>query len=347
MTPGTPRFSVVLPVRNGASHLPAALDSLRAQTEPAWELIAVNDGSTDHTGEVLEAARQMDPRIRVLHTAPDGIVSALNRGLAEARAPWIARMDADDVAHPRRLEKQGAFLEAHPEIGLVSCQVAFGGDGARAGGYQRHVGWLNTLLSPHEIQQARFIESPLAHPTVVFRRDIPAALGAYRDGDFPEDYELWLRWLEAGVRMAKVPEVLLTWTDSPQRLSRTCRRYSVAAFYRIKAFYLARWLRTHLPDDRPVWIWGAGRVTRTRARPLWDEGIRPAGWIDIDARKIGRTHAGGPVRPPESLLARTTAASARRPFVLVYVGNWEAREIIGGWLDRHGFRPEDDYLLCA
>ena len=342
-----PRVSVVLPVRNGGRSLPAALASIQAQSDPNWELIVVDDGSTDDTPARLRAAARHDPRIRVFTLAPSGIVAALTLGLAKARAPLIARLDSDDVAHARRLELQGAFLESHPHIGLDSCRVEFGGDERAAGGYRRHVEWLNTVMAPNEIWRSRFIESPLAHPSVVFRRELVTQFGGYREGDFPEDYELWLRWLEAGVVMAKVPETLLTWNDSSARLSRTCPRYSVEAFYRLKARYLSRWLRKQLPASRPVWIWGAGRVTRTRVRWLLDHGVDPAGWIDIDPRKVGRTHAGRPVRAPESLRSFSSETQGRRPFVLVYVGSWEAREIITAWLKENGFGEETDYLVCA
>lgn len=335
-----PRVSVVLPVRNGSPHLAAALDSIRRQTERRWELIAVNDGSTDDTGQLLAETARQDPRVRVLTTPPQGIVSALNLGLSSARAPLIARMDADDTSHAERLEQQCDFLENRPELGLVSCLVEFGGHAAAAGGYRRHVTWLNSVVDPDDIRRKRFIESPLAHPSVVFRKSLIAQHGGYRDGCFPEDYDLWLRWLDAGVAMAKVPVTLLTWNDPPGRLSRTCPRYSVHAFYRTKARHVARWLRA-VPPGRPVWIWGAGRVTRQRADLLFDEGARAAGWIDIDPKKIGRAHAGLPVRAPDALL------QTPRPFVLAYVGSWDARDIISAWLQRHNFREEHDYLLCA
>jgi len=335
-----PRVSVVLPVRNGASSLSAAIDSIRAQTELRWELIVINDGSTDDTGQILADLANADPRIRVATTTPLGIVQALNLGVDHAHAPLIARMDADDVAHPRRLAMQCDYLDSHPEIGLVSCLVEFKSTAGAAGGYERHVTWLNSVRSPDEIRRQRFIESPMAHPSVVFRKSILNEHGGYHEGDFPEDYELWLRWLEAGVVMGKIPQTLITWNDGPGRLSRTCPRYSVDAFYRIKARYLARWVKS-CASGRPVWIWGAGRVTRRRAEWLLKEGVACAGWIDIDPRKIGKFHAERRVCSPESLL------SSPRPFVLAYVGSWEAREIIAGWLARNGFVEETDYLLCA
>ncbi len=328
-------------MRNAAPTLLRALDSLAAQTEQRWELVAINDGSTDESAAQLDDAARKDPRIRVIHTGPDGIVSALNRGLAAARTPLVARHDADDFAHRERLLRQCEYLDRHPDVGLVSCLVDFGEGAERGGGYRRHVDWLNQCRSPDAIRRGRFVEAPFAHPSVVFRRALVEQHGGYQEGDFPEDYDLWLRWLEAGVKMAKVEETLLHWVDSPARLSRISPRYAVPAFYRLKARYLARWLAQTIPRDRPLWIWGAGRVTRTRVQWLLDEGIQPAGWIDIDPRKIGRVHAGRPVCAPGAMPPNP------RPFVLAYVGSWDARSIIGDWLERHGYREEADYLHCA
>src|SRR6185436_16591977 len=114
-----------------------------------------------------------------------------------------------------------AFLRTSENrpIGLVGCLVEFGGDRSASEGYALHVDWINALTTPDEIALNRFVESPLAHPSVMFRRELVEKHGGYRAGDFPEDYELWLRWMEAGARMGKVPRVLLTWQDGPGRLS--------------------------------------------------------------------------------------------------------------------------------
>ena len=336
-----PAVSVLLPAFNAAASLPAALDSIRAQTFPDWELIAVDDGSTDGTLEVLRAAAARDSRVRVWPQPHAGLVAALNAGLGLARGGFIARMDADDVAHPERLAAQVAFLRAQPDLGLAGCLVAFGGDTARAAGYALHVDWLNALIEPEAIALNRFVESPFAHPSVLFRAGLVARLGGYRAGEFPEDYELWLRWLEAGVRMAKVPRVLLTWADPPGRLSRTDARYAPEAFYRCKAPFLARWLKAHVDPARPVWVWGAGRPTRQRAEWLVTHGVSIAGYLDIDPRKIGRVLQGRPVLGVDALRGR-----AREVFVLGYVAKRGARELARRHLQECDFVEGRDFLMA-
>ncbi len=336
-----PLVSVLLPVRNGATTLPAALRSLLAQTHPDFEIIAVDDGSNDATPEVLAGLAAATPRLRILTRAPEGLCAALNAGLAAARGRFVARLDADDVCHPERLAAQAAMLTARPELGLVGCLVEFGGDAGACAGYAHFVAWQNGLTEPGEIGLARFVESPLAHPSVMFRAGLPARFGAYRHGPFPEDYELWLRWLEAGVVMAKVPRVLLTWNDPPGRLSRTDPRYAPEAFYRVKAGYLARWLAANNPHHPEIWVVGAGRLTRKRADLLAEHGVRIAGYVDLDPRKVGRTVHGRPV------IHRLALPGPGERFLVSFVASRGARDEIEAFLTGRGHVPGRDFILAA
>lgn len=338
-----PRVSVLLPVQNAAARLPMALDSLFGQTMPDFEIVAVDDGSDDagDTWAVLAAAAGRDPRLRPLRLAHGGIAAALNAAMTFARGRYLARMDADDSCHPHRLERQAAFLDAHPEAGLVSCRVAFGGDPAAARGYLEHVRWANGVCTPEAIRLAVFRESPLPHPSVMFRTELPRLYGGYRQGDFPEDYELWLRWLDAGVAMAKLPETLLTWNDSPDRLSRVDPRYAAAAFHRIKAGFLARFLAAHNPFHPEVIVAGAGRITRRRACHLLGYGIRIAAWLDVDPRKINRMVAGRPVLPLERVPSPDACC------VLPYVASRGATDMLSAFLEARGFVLGRTYLPVA
>lgn len=339
-----PLVSVVLPVRNAGGTIGRAIASIRAQTLHAWELVAVDDGSTDGTGKQLAEIARSEPRLRVVSRPAEGLVPALNAGLAAAQAPLVARMDADDEAHPRRLEAQAAWLAeaAGRDLGLVGSLVAFGGDAAASAGYALHVEWINSLVTPEAIALNRFVESPLAHPSVMFRRELVARHGGYCAGDFPEDYELWLRWLDAGVRMAKVPEVLLTWHDGQARLSRTDMRYDPAAFYRTKARWLARELE-RIGAGREIWVWGAGRPTRKRAAELAAHGVRLAGYIDVDAKKT--TPALGGSGPP--VIGPAGLPEPGRCLVLGYVASRGARELIRAALRARGYAEGRDFLMCA
>lgn len=335
------KISVVLPVFNEAALLGEALESLFNQSESDFEIVAIDDGSTDSSLEILHGAAARDNSVRVVEQSHSGIVSALNRGLAEARGAYIARMDADDICAPGRLQQQSAYLDANPSVGLVGSRVRFLGDRTAHEGMARFVDWTNGLLTADRIAREQFVESPFVHPSVMFRRELVAKHGGYRDGDFPEDYELWLRWLEAGVRMSKIDAELLQWRERPGRLTRTDSRYSVDAFFRTKAPYLAQFLAGKNPRHPRVVVWGAGRTTRLRLRPLFELGVEPEAWIDIDPNKTGWTVQGAPVLPPEEL------QEAGSSFVLVAVGKRGARELIEPFLLGKGYEVGKTCIFCA
>lgn len=332
---------MLLPVHNGAGCVGTAIQSVLGQTFGDFELLAIENGSTDLTLEVLRGWARLDARVRVMSLPDANIVGALNAGLAEARGGWIARMDADDVCAPERLARQAEHLERYGGTGLVSCLVRHRGRSEQQAGYAKYVDWTNSLRRHEEISLHRFVESPLVHPTVVFRREVAERLGAWRAGPFPEDYELWLRWLEGGVRMEKVPEVLLEWHDPPGRLSRTDARYATQAFFECKAGYLSRWLEKASIGGRDLLFWGAGRETRRRLRTLFELGVRPRGWIDVNPRLRGEKVRGGAVYAPDEM------PGPEGCFVVSCVTNRGVREQIVNWLAGRGFRAGDDYLLAG
>jgi glycosyltransferase involved in cell wall biosynthesis len=328
------KVSVVMPVYNAESTVLDALACLRAQSFHPLEIIVVNDGSTDGTLELLRRHKN----IVLLDHSHRGIASALNDGLAAAEGDYIARMDADDLCHPDRIEQQASYLDACPDIGIVGCRVGFGGDRKKQAGYAAHVDWINTLIEPDEIALNRFIESPFAHPSILFRRELFEQYGAYRDGPFPEDYELWLRWMANGVKAGKVDQELVTWNDPPDRLSRTDGRYSVDAFYATKAEYLFQWLQKNNPHHPDVIVWGAGRVTRKRVDILASYGLRITHYVDIKKRRL---NCGTPVILPDEIPDPETC------FVLPMVGKRGARDLIRPILHERGFTEGRNCIHAA
>lgn len=332
-----PRVSIVLPFRNEERFLDESLRSILQQSFSDWELIAIDDHSTDQSVAILQSAAAVDARIRLVSNPERGLVPALNHGISVASARLIARMDADDLMTPDRLEVQTRAMENHPRAALVASRVRIFPRHAIRTGYLEYERWQNGIISPDDVALEIFNESPFAHPSVMFRRDIFEEIGGYHDGPFPEDYELWLRMHERGLEMRKCEEVLLQWRERPDRTSRVDRRYDRESFDRLRARYLAEDTRLH--GIRPLVIWGAGRRTRQRSNHLLERGFLIEAWIDIDPRKIGRQARGVTVHPPEWL-----ASADPRPFVLVYVRNYGARDLITARLAAMGYRPGEDWI---
>jgi glycosyltransferase involved in cell wall biosynthesis len=284
------RVSVLLPVRNAALWLNECLRSLAEQSLVDHEVVAVDDGSNDGSGALLETAAAQDPRLRVVHTPPLGLVPALNRASALARSDYLARMDADDVAHPQRLEQLWRRLSGEPGLDILSSRVALVGHPGRPNaGLRAYVDWTNGLLDHAAMAHERFVDAPLVHPSVMLRRGVLERLGGYREFDGPEDYDLWLRAFEQGCRCAKLAEPLLAWRDSAERLTRRDSRYAADRFVSLKLTYL---LRGPLAANRPIVVWGAGPIGKRWSRLLREAGRYVAAYVDVDPRKIGqRVHA--------------------------------------------------------
>jgi glycosyltransferase involved in cell wall biosynthesis len=338
----TPKVSVLMPCYNAAKTLDEALDSLVGQTLHDYELVAVDDGSSDATLAILQQRARTDARIRVLTQPHQGIIAALNTGLKACRADLIARMDADDRAHPQRLEMQLAFLQAHPEVALVGCRVAgFPPEQVRQG-FRVYLEWQNALLSDEDVRREMFVESPLAHPSVLFRREWVARVGGYQDNGWAEDYDMWLRLYLAGARFAKLPEVLLEWRESPDRLTRLDGRYSVENFLRLKAYYLEL---GPLTGRDAVIVWGAGMLGRRLSKHLLRQGVPLVAFIDIDPRKIGRLRRGLPILPPDELPA--CWQRYRNPALLAAVGARGARALIRARLEAYNLCEGRDWWGVA
>src|SRR5271156_2495915 len=185
-----PLVSVLMPVRDGR-FLAAALASILSQTGVDFEVICVDDDADAHASGVLAEFSAIQPKLRVLRNNGRGIADALNWGLASARGELIARMDGDDISLPHRLSAQAAYLEMHPEIGVLGTQaIVIDESGARKG--RAHV-----PVGPRRVLAYLQSGNPLIHPTVMMHRRLLSKVGGYRRSfENAEDYDLWLRLSE-------------------------------------------------------------------------------------------------------------------------------------------------------
>ncbi len=334
-----PGISVLLPCRDAAAFLPECIRSLESQSDPDFEVVAVDDGSRDATAQLLSDWAGRDPRVRLGSATGSGLVPALRQAAARARAPLLARMDADDIAHPDRLAAQRALLSSNPRLAGCGTQVEYFPRSALGSGYLRYERWINSLSEPEDLERDLFVECPVAHPTLMLRAADYRAVGGYRDRGWPEDYDLVLRLLAAGSRLANVPRRMLRWRVSPGRLSMTSPGYAADAFQRCKAHHLSR---RFLTPARPLVVWGAGRVGKGLARALLEHGRKLTAFVDLDPRKIGQQIHGAQVISPDAL-----PGVGPRPYVLIAVGSPGARDEIRDALAEVEFRELDDYRALA
>ena len=305
MSSGLPTIAVVMPAFNASAYLPAALDSLWTQSFSDFEVIAVDDGSTDGTAEQLRSIAAREPRLRVVCGSHGGVTAALNRGLAEARSPFIARMDADDVCHPRRFEMQLAFLEANPEVvavGAACTLIDEAGDRLTEHPYPlTHEEILDRLLAGR---------SGLSHPAALIRRGALERVGGY-DPAFAvaQDFDLWLRLSEIG-QLANLEESLLRYRLHPASVGGQQRDRQLSAVKRALENYAARSGRSisavSSPEARSAasqrirwarWAWQAGEYATARKHAGLAVRARPwsvSAWVML-LRSQRRPHGPPPV----------------------------------------------------
>ena len=308
-------LTVLLPVRDAEATLDQALRSLWRQTFDRFQVLAVDDGSRDRTPRILAEHAARERRLRILDGAGRGLVAALELARSHAETPYLARFDADDLCHPDRFRVQLRYLEDHPRTAAVGSRVALFPRRALGPGWRRYERWLNGLVTPADHAREIFVESPLAHPSVILRAEAVARVGGYREAPWAEDYDLWLRLAAAGWDLAKVDRTLLAWRHTPSRLSMTSPRYGRDAFLAARAHYLAR--HPSLAGKRAA-VWGAGRTGRRLARHLAPQGVQVTRFYDVDPDKIGGRIGQAPVRswtelppPGEPLLVAVGAPGAR------------------------------------
>ncbi len=331
---GMPLVSVILPFRDAVATLPGAVRSILRQEFRDLELIAVDDGSRD--GSAGSLAGITDPRFRLVENQFDaGVVGASATGLGLARGEWFARMDADDVAMPRRIGEQ--IKAAKGDTGVVTCGVESidcCGDGMR-----RYVAWANGLADHDAMSRSRFIESPVINPTAMVRRKWMDRVGGYHDTPWAEDHDLWLRLLAAGCRFERVPEILMQWRDSPQRLTRRDPRYGSEARSRMRAHHLR-----NLPGvaENGVIIAGAGPIGKRLALDLQNEGVVVKGFFDVNPARVGQRIHGAKVAADDQMMTRW-----RPSIMLGAVGLKGARSTVRRMALAAGRREgEDFWAVC-
>ena len=230
-----PLASVVMTVFNGERFLREAIDSILSQTFSDFELIIINDGSTDSTAAMLDSYARSDPRVRVYHEEHKGAVESLNRGCGLARGKYIAVMDQDDVSMPDRLERQIGFLENHEKVGLLGGAVEGIDDQGR---------WVFLDQPPLEDEPIRAafrsFSFPMCHPAVVMRKQAFDATGGYRAPFLPaEDYDLFYRIIE-GWRVANLSDVVLRKRIHSNQFSIRSLRQGILSLLASHALSLAR-----------------------------------------------------------------------------------------------------------
>lgn len=298
-----PALSVLLPVRNAGPWLDASLRSLARQTFRDFEIVAVDDGSADDSLERLTAFAARDPRLRVIAGPARGLPAALALAHHHARAPLLARQDADDVSHRERFARQLDELRARPDADVVGTRLRLFPAAAVGAGMRRWAAWHNRLLTHADMAREALIDSPLAHGTALLRREAVERAGGWVERGVPEDVDLWLRMLRSGARFTKLPEVLYGWRQHPGSATRRDPRYGPGPSAALRCEHLRG---TLLRDARRATLIGVGASLAGWARRLEAAGVA------AETVERARPVPGAAVPAPPVVLVFGAAPARRR-----------------------------------
>lgn len=290
-------ISILLPVYNAAPFLAECLDSILNQTEMEWELLAVDDFSTDLSWSILQSYAKKDTRIQAFSNTGKGVIPALRMAFSHSSGELITRMDADDRMPADKLERLRSALESrgpgHLSTGLVEYFSAVKlGDG-----YRRYAAWLNDLALNGRHYEEIYRECVIPSPCwMVYRPDL-IRCGAFDPGRYPEDYDLCFRFYRSELTPVSVPQVLHYWRDHGARASRNDPHYADNRFFELKIDYF---LELERSPGRPLVLWGAGAKGKLLARLLLER-RESFHWVCDNPKKWGKHIYGVEMRSWEEI----------------------------------------------
>lgn len=319
-------ISILLPVYNAGDFLAPCLDSILAQTEIHWELVAVDDFSIDQSWDTLQRYAAADTRIRCYHNATKGLIPALRLAFEQSKGDLITRMDDDDLMPTTKLVILKQILLNNPQNCVATGLVRYFSSRALGDGYKRYEQWINYLALNQNHFSAIYKECPLPSPCWMMRREDLLDVGAFDKDTYPEDYDLCFRLYKYGKRIIAAPEVVHLWRDHPGRASRTELPYADNTFLDLKLQYF---LEIDYQSKRPLVLWGAGRKGKAAAQLLSEKRI-PFQWVCDNPRKWGKSMFGAVWQDYRAL------SSLENPQVIILVAAPDEQPIIAKYLSEIG-----------
>ena len=331
----TPLISILVPFKNTESYMVECLDSIVQQTYSHWELIIIDDGSTDASYQLVQNYANSDARIHLLSNTGNGIIEALRTGYKLAKGTFVTRMDSDDVMALNKLEQMQQSLVTRGNGHLALGNVQYFSKTGVGKGYKRYEDWLNRLTSKginfDEIYKECVIPSPC---WMVYKTDFDHC-GGFTPDIYPEDYDLAFRFFRQGLKCIPSNEVLHHWRDYPVRTSRVDSHYAENSFLEIKVNYF---LELSYNKDKTLVIWGAGTKGKKVAQLLIEKNT-PFEWVCDNPKKIGKDIYNQTLKSFEYLNSIKNYQS------IVTVANQEAQLEIKQYLQVHQKTSMKDYFF--
>lgn len=329
-------ISILLPVYNATPYLAECLDSILAQSETQWELLAVNDFSADGSWQLLEEYAAKDRRVKIFQNREKGIIPALQLAFEKSEGVLITRMDADDRMAIDKLAFLKAALLRKGKGYLATNLVEYFSEHPLGEGYKKYAVWLNQLTLAERNFEEIYKECVIPSPSwMIYRTDLQAC-GAFTSNRYPEDYDLCFRWYAKQIKVIGVPEVLHFWRDHSTRASRNDPTYADNRFLDLKMDYF---LKLDHQEDKNLVLWGAGKKGKVIAKSLAAQQI-PIRWICNQESKWGHFIHGVKLESTQNL------NNIPNPQIIVAVANAEAQQEIRKFFQENNIVEQDFFFFC-
>lgn len=330
-----PLISILSPFKNSSQFLSECLNSIINQTYSNWELIIVDDNSTDSSHTIVASYAQKDKRIKVFKNTGHGIIDALKLAFTNSSGQLLTRMDSDDIMAPDKLEIMSKQLEAHGKGFLALGLVNYFCEGTLGDGFSNYEKWLNGLTENGINYTEIYKECVVPSPCWMVHRDDLIACGAFDNNTYPEDYDLAFRFYKHGLKCIPNKHILHHWRDYDTRTSRTDEHYAANHFLKLKIEYFLELDRDH---NRPLVIWGAGFKGKFCAKLLKKNKV-PFIWICNNPKKIGKHIYSIELKTISSL------NKLHQPQVIVTVANKTSQKRITDILENQQLVKAKDYFF--
>ncbi|TYC12005.1 glycosyltransferase family 2 protein [Bizionia gelidisalsuginis] len=327
--------SILIPFKNTEHYLTECLASLLNQTYTHWELIIVDDHSTDNSYNLVKSVADADSRITLLKNEGFGIISALQLAFSYSEGKLITRMDSDDIMHTSKIETLAKNLITHGRYHVATGLVHYFSEEGISDGYRHYENWLNKLTITGNNYSEIYKECVIPSPCwMVYKKDLEA-VNAFNTSRYPEDYDLTFRFYDAGYKVIPCENVLHYWRDYTTRASRTNPHYAQNSFIDLKLHYF---LKLNKDISRPLVVWGAGKKGKTIAKRLITLNI-PFYWVCNNPKKIGK-HIYN-----QEMKAVGSIATLEHPQCIVSVANPEAQSQIKNYFESNDKQSMQDYFF--
>lgn len=330
-----PLVSILIPFKNTETYLPECLDSIIQQTYYNWELIIVNDHSSDASNTIVKNYVKKDKRIRLLQNQGSGIIEALRMAFENSKGDYITRMDSDDIMTNDRLDVMLNSLINHGMKHVAIGQVKYFAEAGVSDGFFKYEQWLNKLTKTGNNYSEIYKECVIPSPCWMVHKDDLIACDAYNPNRYPEDYDLIFRFYEQDLKCIPCNDVLLHWRDYPVRTSRTHEHYAENHFLDLKLHYF---LKLDYKSSRSLVVWGAGTKGKKAAQILIAKKI-PFVWICDNPKKIGKHIYDQELKPFQFLETLNNSQS------IVTVANEEAQVNIKNYFSKLDKQSMIDYFF--